>query len=235
MKGDFTRWYFNQNDNFAGVLHQQGKVLLDADWNAQTQIINNWQETAGQDAIGAGVAAVPAGVPDAFKVTQAVLVNNSIQLTLLPGRIWADGLLVNLEADKDARGQPIAKRTATYLQLPIQAEPANNNNARDAVILEVWQEAINGFQLPELLIEPALGGPDTTERIQTSTAFKLYRLAPDETCENIRTKLQDNFANKGKLTVSLQPTAVTNGDCPVVKDGGYTGFEHYLYRIEIAI
>ncbi|MCU0541833.1 MAG: carboxypeptidase-like regulatory domain-containing protein [Oscillatoriaceae cyanobacterium Prado104] len=244
MKGDFSRWYFNQKDNFAGVLQQQGKVLLDSDWNAQTQIINDWQETAGQDIIGAGVAAVPAGAPDAFKVTQALLGSSSVQLTLFPGRIWADGLLVNLEVDKNATGkpivdandQPIAKRTATYLQLPIQEPPENliRRQIRDAVILEVWQEAINGFQLPEILIEPALGGPDTTERIQTSTAFKLYRLAPDETCENIRTKLQDDFANKGKLTVSLQPTAVTKGDCPVVKDGGYTGFEHYLYRIEIA-
>ena len=244
MKGDFSRWYFNQNDNFAGVLHQQGKVLLDSDWNAQTKIINDWQETAGQDVIGAGIAAVPADMPDAFKVNKAEMVGSDrVQLTLFPGRIWADGLLVYLEGDKDEKGEPIlenkkaiAKRIATYFQLPIQEPPQTpiGNNIRDAVILEVWREAINGFQLPETLIEPALGGPDTTERIHTATALKLYRLQPEETCDNIHTKLQDDFSKKGKLTVSLQPTTVTNGDCPVVKGGGYTGFEHYLYRIEIA-
>lgn len=232
MKGDFSRWYFDRKDNFAGVLHQQGKVLLDSDWNAQTQIINYWQHTAGQDVIGAEVAAVAADTPDAFKVTQAEVIGDRVKLTLSPGRIWADGLLVYLD------GTTPVSRIASYLQPPIQDPPFDEstiaNNIRDAVILEVWREAINGFQLPETLIEPALGGPDTTERIHTATALRLYRLKPEETCDSIRPKLQDDLKRKGKLTVSLQPTTVTNGDCPVVKGGGYTGFEHYLYRVEIA-
>lgn len=250
MKGDFSRWNFDRNDNFAGILHQQGRVLLDSDWNAQTHILNHWQDTAGQDVIGVGVAAVPAETPDAVKVTQAEVVNlpenARVKLTLFPGRIWADGLLVYLDEDKDANGKPIvdadgkpiANRIATYLQPPIQNPSADESaiadNIRDAVILEVWREAINGFQLPDTLIEPALGGPDTTERVHTAMALRLYRLAAGETCESIRTKLQDDFSKKGKLTVSLQPTSVTDGDCPVVKGGGYTGFEHYLYRVEVA-
>jgi hypothetical protein len=244
MKGDFSKWYADPNDNYNGVLHQQGRVLLDSDWNAQTQILNDWQTIAGQDIIGAGVAAVPAENPDAFKViqAQATTVDNKdrVELTLLPGRIWADGLLVYLDGDKYTNGKPIllggkaiAKRIATYLLPPIQEPPKPiDNTVRDAVILEVWQEAFNGFQKPETLIEPALGGPDTTERLQTAMAWRLYRLADDENCDNIRDKLHDN---KGTLTVSLQdPITITNEDCPVVSAGGYTGFEHYLYRVEIA-
>ena len=34
--------------------------------------------------------------------------------------------------------------------------------------------------------------------------------------------------------MSLAPVVAIGGDCPVVGGGGYTGFEHYLYRIEIA-
>ena len=30
------------------------------------------------------------------------------------------------------------------------------------------------------------------------------------------------------------PVTVVPGDCPVVDGGGYTGFEHNLYRVEIA-
>ena len=44
----------------------------------------------------------------------------------------------------------------------------------------------------------------------------------------------DNFAGKGKLTVTPDPAIVITGDCPVEAGGGYTGFEHYLYRVEIA-
>ena len=32
----------------------------------------------------------------------------------------------------------------------------------------------------------------------------------------------------------MQPTDIIPGDCPVVEEGGYTGFEHNLFRIEIA-
>jgi hypothetical protein len=82
------------------------------------------------------------------------------------------------------------------------------------------------------LLEPALGGPDTTERVHLRTAFKLYRAGATETCHNI--DLADDPDEKGHLTVRLQPTVVVPGDCPVVLGGGYTGFEHFLYRIEIA-
>ncbi|MBW4671113.1 MAG: right-handed parallel beta-helix repeat-containing protein [Cyanomargarita calcarea GSE-NOS-MK-12-04C] len=235
MKGDFSKWNFDdRNENFNSVLHQQGRVLLDSDWNAQTQLLNDWQTTAGQDIIGAGVAAVPAENPDAFKVMQAKVASNPdrVEIQVQPGRIWADGFLLNLA------GKDTLTRQATYLQPPIQNPQGTvgsiGGGVRDAVILEVWQEAFNGFQKPETLIEPALGGPDTTERVQTAMNWRLYRLADDETCDNIRGKLQDRWDEKGKLTVSLEDPTVTNGDCPVVSAGGYTGFEHYLYRVEIA-
>lgn len=233
MKGDFSKWVDRKEikkNNFNGVLHQQGKVLLDSDWNVQTSINNNWQDTAGRDIIGAGVAAVPAEEPDGFKVTAASVVKNEVKITVKPGRAWVDGLLVYLDEDNDV--------IATYLEPPIQDPAASVSTiapgVRDAVILEIWREAVNGFQIPETLIEPALGGPDTTERVQIAMAFRLLRLAKGDNCNNIGDKLKDDFSKKGKLKISLQPTTVINGDCPVTRGGGYTGFEHNLYRIEIA-
>jgi hypothetical protein len=237
MKGDFSRWEFDPNDNFNGVLHQQGRVFLDSDGSDLTRILNHWQETAGQDIIGSGIAAVPAQVPNAFKVTQtqaiqegtpAVVVGATV--TLLPGHLWADGLLVHLATEPDST---TLLRRADYLGTPAPLSPDGSND-RDAVILEVWQEAINGFQVPDKLLEPALGGPDTSERVQTAIALRLLRLAADETCETIGDRLRDDFESKGKLSVSLQPTTTIPGDCPVVEGGGYSGFEHSLYRLEIA-
>ncbi len=106
---------------------------------------------------------------------------------------------------------------------------------RDAVVLELWREEMNAFQMPGELIEPALGGPDTTERVHTAMAVRLLRLTdPDDTCDSIIDDLRDNFGAKGKLTVTLDAPVVVGGDCPVTDDGGYTGFEHNLYRIEVA-
>jgi hypothetical protein len=98
----------------------------------------------------------------------------------------------------------------------------------------VWREALCAFQRPEDFIEPALGGPDTTERVLTSCGFRLLRLTNSDTCSNIGDKIDDHFANKGRLTVTLQPVVAVGGDCPVVDAGGYVGFEHNLYRVEVA-
>ena len=233
MKGDFSRLDAINEPNLNGVLHQQGRVFLDRDWNDQTQIALDWQDGAAKQIIGSNVAAISTQEPNAFKVIHAIVdETQQVKLDIHPGQGWADGLAVTLP------GKSNVTHTATYLEPPIQ-DPSGKvsdikNGIRDAVILEVWREALNGFQMPEILIEPALGGPDTTERVLTSMRFRLFRLAADQDCHNIIDKLQDDVNKKGKLTVSLQETTETGGDCPVVEGGGYTGFEHQLYRIEIA-
>ena len=230
MKGDFSRWHYRRADNFNGVLPQQGRVLLDSDGTAQTTIINDWQDLAASDLIGTGAAFVPADVPASFLIDRARVQAGDVIVTVEPGRVWVDGMLVNLP-----ESVPV-DRIATYLGPPIQ-DPAATvatiaTGVRDAVILEIWREAINGFQLPDILIEPALGGPDTAERVYTSADFHLYRMGPDDTCSNL--PIADDFSTKGKLKVTLQPTVAVGGDCPVEQGGGYTGFEHHLYRVEIA-
>ncbi len=232
MKGDFSRWDKINEPNLNGVLHQQGRVLLDRDWNDQTWITLDWQNRAAKQIIGADVAAISTQEPNALKVTRAIVDGEEVKLEIHPGQGWVNGLVVTLPGDSTVT------RTATYFEPPLQ-DPSGQvseigGGIRDAVILEVWREALNGFQQPDTFIEPALGGADTTERVLTSTRLRLFRLAPDEDCHNITDKLQDDISQKGKLKVSLQPTTETDGDCPVVEGGGYTGFEHNFYRIEIA-
>ncbi len=233
MKGDFSKWCFDPKENFTGTLYQQGRVLLDTDGNAQTQIINHWQDQAARDAFGSGVAAVPASIPNSFKINSAAISEAGVGLQITHGKLWADGILAYLSENVDDPTADIL-RVAAYLQPPIQDEPSIVDGARDAVILELWREAFNGFQDPNNLIESALGGPDTTERAHTAMRFRLYRLEQNENCSNIRGKIQDDFTLKGKLRATLLPTTEVDRDCPVVEGGGYVGFEHQLYRIEIA-
>lgn len=232
MKGDFSRWSFDAADNFSGVLHQQGRVSLDWDHNTAVQIAGLWEKTMGRDAVGADLAAVPATASSSFKVVQAHGDGTGVDITLQPGRVWADGVHLYL-----AGSAPLALR-ATYLGPPIQTPQASAASIaagiRDAVILEVWEEAFSSFQDPAHLLEPALGGPDTTERIKVASILRLLRLEAGDDCGNLAGKLTDNFGAKGKLTVTPAPSVVIAGDCPVEAGGGYTGFEHYLYRIEIA-
>lgn len=230
VHGDFSN---SVAGGFAGVLYQQGRIFSDIDGTTETLITTDWQDTAARDTIGDHVAAVPASERDSFRIEAADLAAGAVTLRVHPGRVWADGLLVGL-----AEPVPAAAilRQATYLLPPIQGPAADESTIadgiRDAVVLEVWREAISAFQMPDLLLEPALGGPDTTERLNTAFALRLYRMAAGDTCDSL--DLDDDFDAKGRLTATLQPTVAIGGDCPVIEGGGYTGLEHNLYRIEIA-
>lgn len=231
MKGDFSKLDFNPLDNFTGVLHQQGRALLDQDWNAAGQIAGYLRQLQGRDTIGPRIAAVPADAHESFKVVQAEANSGSINITLHPGRVWVDGLVLQIS------GAIPYTRQASYLGPPIQDPQANpatiTAGVCDAVILEVWEEAFNAFQDPLNLIEPALGGVDTTERVKLFHDLRLLRLGPGDECGNLADRLADDFSAKGRLTVTPADTLAISGECPVEVGGGYTGFEHYLYRIEV--
>jgi hypothetical protein len=207
-------------------------VLLDSDWNAATQIERYKRRIAARDAFGPDTAAVPASDAGSFKVTQAASDGTNVAVTFSPGRLWADGV------DVFAAGSAPITLKALYLAPPIQSPQYSASSigagVRDSVILDVWEEGFSAFQDPVKLIEPALGGPDTTERIKTAFALRLLRLDVGDECGNLAGKLADVFANKGKLSVTPAANVVVTGDCPVQMGGGYSGFEHYLYRIEIA-
>jgi hypothetical protein len=58
MRGDFTRFTFDPKKRYSGVLMQQGRVQLDADWNEQQAIIGHRLATETEDLLG------PSGAPE---------------------------------------------------------------------------------------------------------------------------------------------------------------------------
>ncbi|SHN08814.1 DUF6519 domain-containing protein [Rhizobacter sp. OV335] len=229
MKGDFSFLPTDPPPHYSGVLHQQGRVLLDRDWNEAAAIAATWRSAVGRDTFGAGVLAVPVSGTAAFKVLDASTDGAVVKVRLDAGRAWADGLSLTLDKP--------ASFLASYFAPPFQSPTATAktiaDGVRDLVVLEAWEDTLSGFQDPLHLIEPALGGPDTTERTQAYISLKLLRLGPNEDC-SAAAGLADDLGSRGRLTVSPAPVLNITGDCPLEAGGGYTGLEHYLYRIEIA-
>src|SRR4051794_27631139 len=94
MPGDYSRKTFDRKKHYTGVLMQQGRVQLDADWNEQLAIELYRAETEAKDVIGL------CGVPksdDAYKIT-----TDGSDLFIAPGRIYASGLLCELDFDAPA-------------------------------------------------------------------------------------------------------------------------------------
>ncbi|MHA2365570.1 MAG: right-handed parallel beta-helix repeat-containing protein [Candidatus Hodarchaeales archaeon] len=245
MKGNFSKVFFKQKLNYNAVLHQQGKVLLDRDWNEQVNIIQSWQDLSSQDVIGAGVPAIPVTEYENFKIKDDTIIlksDNELEFEITPGRLWADVLPIFLEKSK-------------LIATPLFSQSQTTPPTKAILFLELWREEINAFQEPKILLEPALGGPDTTERINLAFAFRFYdyshitTLNVDKiTCQNVFSVIKKNediindlYPDKGKLTVDLERTIEHEcvddddcDDCPPVVQGGYTGLEHRLYRIENA-
>ena len=229
MKGDFSWFDHEPRDNYTGVLEQQGRVRLDRDGLAAEEITRHLRSLMGRDAFGPGRVAVPAEVPDSLRVSAADTDGAVVNVTMQPGRAWIDGVPLFISSEVTAE--------AAYLAPPLQPATSPESIAegvRDAVILEVWEDAVSAFQEPDRLLEPALGGVDTTERVKVFHRFALRRLADDEDCTTIGPSLRDDPADFGRLTATPSPAIAITGDCPVEAGGGYTGDGHVLMCIEIA-
>jgi hypothetical protein len=227
MKGDFSRVGFDPDSRYTGVRHQQGRVLLDRDWNDAQEIDAHLRRALAGDTFGRSVLAVPADSSSAFQVLAARADATGVHVDLAGGHAWAAGLAVELAAGVTV--------DASYLAPPLApaADPASiAAGVRDAVVLEVFEDTVSGFQ-DGTLLEPALGGPDTTERVRSFTMLRLLRLGANEDCSAVAA-LVDDPASRGRLSVTPSASIVISGDCPLEAGGGYTGLEHYLVRIEVA-
>ena len=98
MPGDFSRKTFNRAKHYRGVLMQQGRVQLDADWNEQLELELYRTETQTKDVVG------ECGVPksgDGFRIAP-----DGTDLRISAGRIYVDGLLCELDATTTYTRQP---------------------------------------------------------------------------------------------------------------------------------
>jgi hypothetical protein len=101
MKGDFSRKTFDRAKRYSGVLMQQGRVQLDADWNEQLAIGQHRTETETKDVIG--LCGVPKDT-DGFRLAPLRTAGSNVttDLAIFPGRIYVDGLLCEAEAEQVA-------------------------------------------------------------------------------------------------------------------------------------
>jgi hypothetical protein len=195
MKGDFSRLTFRPAKRYTSVRLQQGRVTLDSDWNEQAAIREHMERARFEDVVG--IAAVPrlAGF--------AVADDGNGSLTLSAGRIYVGGFACELQEPA-----PLAQ----LLQNP--ATPASART--DLVYLDAWEHHLTGIDDPDLL-EPALGGADTTTRLKVVWGIGSVEDVGRASCSEAASLLPQ------------QPHGLMRAAAP----GGYQGIENQLYRVEI--
>jgi hypothetical protein len=222
MNGDFTRLTFRPDKHYSGVRLQQGRLLLDADWNEQVDIEAYRGETSLQDSVGrcggplhdAGFALRPS--PGSADVWSGILG---------AGRYYVDGILCQNEFETLFTGQPDSIGAA----LPTAS-------GTYVAYLDVWQRHVSALEHPDLL-EVALGGPDTTTRTRTVWQVKL-ELVGDATATVTRSTFGNDWApsntdSTGRLRARSEPSPQSTSVCLVPPGAGFRRLENQLYRVEI--
>lgn len=94
MYGDFSRDSFRPEKHYRRVLMQQGRVLLDADFNEQTAILLHYHQ-----ALTRALAGPFAAVGDGFKLSAPQDRQPIEELKLTEGHYFVEGLLCELVQD----------------------------------------------------------------------------------------------------------------------------------------
>lgn len=234
MKGDFSRVTFRKEKAYSRVQMQQGRVQVDADWNEQQDIHAHLQRTESTDVIGA--SGVPAfentGFMIAWEGSQGAGNDQLLQaggLTIGAGRIYVNGILVENSEPVGYDEQP---------NLTLRALPTEDGLY--LFYLDVWERHVTSLE-DESLREVALGGPDTTTRVQTAWRVDWLRIGQGEQFETGRRWCWDRPAewyelthpNRGMMKARAQPALESNDPCIVPATAGYRSLENQLYRVEI--
>jgi hypothetical protein len=235
FKGDFTRDSFDPFKHFSRVLMQQGRVLCDADWNEQLDILSRYLRTLAVDVIG------PFGGPitgNGFKISSP----ESGDFKISPGHYYVDGILIEAEDERTYKDQPYN---------PKPDELPTTGKAFLLVYVDVWELQIS-FVQDDSIREVALGvnGPDTATRalvvwqVKTldATGFKINEIQESKgrakvpKIEELATQLRGKLipANRGLLRARAKVEVEdTTNVCITPPDARYRGAENQLYRVEI--
>ncbi|MEX0348089.1 MAG: DUF6519 domain-containing protein [Paracoccaceae bacterium] len=259
MSGDYSRDSFDALKSFAGVFLQQGRAVLDSDWNTLVQMFERRIRAGTVDTIGRAV--VPRETELAFE----------IQLTATGfeygfGRLYLDGMtcesfgFANFDGSDPTRPDPVFDRArpgpdgpqgvldemiappegdfTDYMLQPHWPTPEPlPADGRYMVYLVGWQREVTATEMPELL-DPALGGLDSATRWQTVWQVRvLPDLGEGATCatpdEELPGWVEEIAPSTARLTNGTVDVDDPEDPCVVPPTEGYTGVENQFYRVEI--
>ena len=185
MKGDFSRIRFDAANRFSRVLQQQGRVMLDAEANEQTEILLHYLRTLARDLIGDyGGPIVDGGF---------VLTLDGDRLAIGAGRYYVHGILCESDGTLHYAEQP---------EYPLPQPGPNGSggdpfaaflasktptDARWWLYLDVRERHVTALE-DERLREIALGGPDTCTR--TKVVWQVRAREVDEIVQKLDARKQ---------------------------------------------
>jgi hypothetical protein len=259
MSGDYSRDSFDALRDYAGVFLQQGRAVLDSDWNEMVELFERRIRAATVDTIGRAV--VPRETPLGFEIR---LTGTGFEIGR--GRFYQSGRLLECHGSANFDGadaslpDPVFDRArpgtdgpegvldemiappegdyVDYFNQPYWPTPDDlPDDGTHLVYVVGWQREITPTELPEML-EPALDGLDTTTRWQTVWQVRVLPDVGDTaTCgtpdDELAGWIDESSPSTARLTTDTIDIDDPEDPCLVPPTEGYSGTENQFYRVEI--
>ncbi len=234
---DVSRSGTDYRKQYTDVRMQQGRVLMDEDWNENERLHAERERRSLVDIVG------HTGTPDqGFRILQPTAnAAKEIDFTAQKGTYYLGGYRVQIAESETYRLQK------DWLQMVDSENPKVLKDGQcDLVYLEVWQQGVVAAEDSELL-EPALGGPDTSARVRTMHRLRVKTDVGTSQCRAAWQTLQDAWtaAKAGTLgsdhglvqdmtmSVGFAPGSDPEDLCNPPIAGGYLGAENQALRVQL--
>lgn len=244
MTGDFSRQTFDRKKHYLRVLMQQGRVLLDADWNEQAAILLHYLQTLAADLIG------PHGGPaHDLGFTLAADTNRKHDFIIGSGHYYVAGRLCENEEAVYFSKQPdyesalpsgrfivyldVWERCMTWLEDPQAHEPALGNVDTAARAKLVWQVRLTNNTAPQVIEKIKVGNNEQDVprplKLEKNDLEKYWRLWIEDPT-GFQPLNRGLLRAKGKSASKKEKQAEASTCLPEVR---YRGAENHLYRVEV--
>jgi hypothetical protein len=240
FRGDFTRNTFDPSKSRVRVLMQQGRPLLDSDYNEQSAIQDYILQTLVTDLIGphagpmkyCGFEIISTAerldelVPPPENIDELKSAIRAGNIVIGEGRYYVEGRLC------------VNEQYVPYTDQPHLPDPDELESRSNLVYLDVWERHITSNE-DDSIREVALGGPGTATRsvlVWQVRSVELQEAVTQDCDELLRDKLAELRLRRpghGKLSAATRSDQSPEDDCTVSPDSGYRGPQNQLYRVEI--
>ena len=258
---DISRFLFQPAKHYSSVRMQQGRVILDSDWNESERIDDEEARRTLVDMIcskGTSNQGFRVGnIRDAEVEPPLADPVATYDFDFENGSFYIGGLRFETETDGDPEtflGQ-IDWLQIDALAANLPARPVNlpaGAVRRDLVYLRGWEQCVTSIEDSELR-ERALGGPDTSVRMRRMRRVEVLTDVPDG-CAAAFNALQEKLTapiapdagaahefdlescelkSKARLTVEPNPGDITEDPCKPAVPGGYLGADNQTIRVQL--
>jgi hypothetical protein len=246
MAGDCARVSYDPSRKWRGLVAQQGRVTVEADWNEAASIDQEHDRRVTLDVVG------PAGTPDGGYVVTPVPLTGSPpagtpgDFTVGQGTLYVGGQRLDLDEPVTYSTQPDwLDHSTDPLWLP-PAVPTPTATSYELVYLLASEQEVSAVEDPALA-DVALGGPDTMQRQRILQHF-VRQASPSGTCDGSWSAFRSSLAGLGlrfdaasmmirsatTLQVSFVDVPAAPSLCQPVATGGYLGAENQMIRVMVA-